>query len=267
MEKKSILAFVYCVMITLLAFQGVNGVLLSLNYIPVMENNVAILSVQSIGTTVKFGWFFQTMHKQGVHLIVIVSVLLMVLNIRKEEITVTTIAKWWGSVLTVLFILFAVYSGNILVGDGYASQSFQIGGNIVKEIPLVGFVLHFLIFTPNQQELQTFSLVRMYVNHILFLPLLLGTVFYIQKPKDLRKSLTPIETIITILSVILVQIALAFVLPSIAKTTPYQPDWFFLPIHYLQQHVPSIITGLIIGSLLLSVLLLPIIYRKKKDGL
>jgi quinol-cytochrome oxidoreductase complex cytochrome b subunit len=97
--------------------------------------------------------------------------------------------------------------------------------------------------------------------------MLLVTVLYIQKPKVLRISLTPKETIITILSVILLQIALAFILPSNTKTPPYQPDWFFLPIHFLQQHLPSIITGLIIGSLLLSVLLIPIMYRKKKDGL
>jgi quinol-cytochrome oxidoreductase complex cytochrome b subunit len=254
-------------MMTLLVLQGVGGALLSLNYIPVMEELQALKSVQSIGATVKFGWFFQTLHKQCVHSIVIVSILLMILNIRKEEITVTTIAKWWGSVLTVLIILFAVYSGNILVGDGYASQSYQIGGNIVNEIPLIGVMLHFLLFSSNQQELQTFSLVRMYVNHILFLPILLGTVLYLQKPRELRENLTPIETIITILSVILVQITFAFLLPLNTKTIPYQPDWFFLPIHYLQQHIPSIITGLIIGSLLLSVLFLPIIYRKKREGL
>ncbi len=267
MERISILSIVYCVMMTLLVLQGVGGALLSMNYIPVMEELQALKSVQSIGATVKFGWFFQTLHKQGVHLIVIVSVLLMILNIRKEEITVTTISKWWGSVLTVLFIVFAVYSGNILVGDGYASQSFQIGGNIVKEIPLIGSMLHFILFSPNQQELQTFSLVRMYVSHILFLPFLLGTVLYIQKPKELQENLTPIQTIITVLLVILVQITLTFVIPSNTKATPYQPDWFFLPIHYLQQHLPSIITGLIIGGLLLSALFLPIIYRKKREGL
>jgi quinol-cytochrome oxidoreductase complex cytochrome b subunit len=267
MNRNSLLACVYCALLTLLAFQGVSGALLSLNYIPVMENLKALKSIQLIGLTVKYGWFFQTLHKQAVHLIFVLSILVLLIQFNKKEVHFPTLIKWWSSVFTVMFIFFAIYSGNILVGDGYASQSFQIGGTIMKEIPLIGSLFHFLLFTPNQQELQTYSLVRMYVSHILFIPFLLGIVIFLQKPSNVCEYLKPKEILITILSVILLQIAVAFVLPVNPKVAPYSPDWFFLPIHYLQYEVPSIIVGLCIGLLLFSILMFPLIYRKRKERL
>ena len=267
MEKNSILAYLYCALLTLLVVQGVSGALLTLNYIPVMENQQAITSVKLIGSTVKYGWFFQTLHKQGVHLIVIVSLLGMVLNIRKEQITFSSLTNWWSSVMTVLFVFIAIFTGNILVGDGYASQSFQIGGNIVKEIPLIGSIVHFLVFSPNQQELHTFSLFRMFVSHILFIPVLLGIVLLRQKPKNFREVLTPNETVVTVIIFIVLQIFLSLLLPDNDRIVPYQPDWFFLPIHFLQHQVPSMITGLLLGGILIGMLLLPVFNRKNKNGL
>lgn len=267
MNRNSLLACVYCALLTLLAFQGVSGALLTLNYIPVIENLQALKSVQFIGLNVKYGWFFQTLHKQAVHLIFVFSILVLLIQFNKNEVHLSTLLKWWSSVFTTMFILFAVYSGNILVGDGYAAQSFQIGGTIMKEIPLIGSMFHFLLFTPNPQELQTYSLVRMYVSHILFIPFLIGIVVFIQKPSNVRKVLKQKQIIITILTVILLQIATAFILPINLKVAPYSPDWFFLPIHYLQYEVPSIIVGLCIGLLLFSILMSPLIFRKRKDRL
>ena len=267
MKRNKLLAFLYSIFMTLLVFQGVNGALLSLNYIPVMEDSVALKSAQSIGSTVKYGWFFQTLHKQGVHLLVVVSILLLVLQIRKEAMKVNVFLRWGSVVFMVLCLFFSIYTGNILVGDGYASQSFQIGGTIVKEIPLIGSLLHYLVFTPNQQELQTYALVRMYIVHILFIPFSITVFIYFQKPITFISHLTRVEIFSSSIGIMILQIVLALLLPMNPKVAPYFPDWFFIPIHLLQQEVPAIIVGLSIGSLILFVLLLPILIRKKESDL
>lgn len=267
MNRNKLLAFLYSIFLTLLVFQGIHGTLLSLNYIPVMEDSMALKSVQSIGSSVKYGWFFQLLHKQGVHLLVIVSILLLAIQIRKQVLTVSLYIRWCTLVLLSLSLFFSIYSGNILVGDGYASQSFQIGGTIVKEIPLIGSLLHYLVFTPNQQELQTFALVRMYVVHILFIPFFLTVFIYFQKPITFISQLSRIEILSSSIGVMILQIVLAWLLPTNPKVAPYFPDWFFAPIQLLQQEVPAIIVGLGIGLLIVLLLLLPILIRKKESDL
>jgi quinol-cytochrome oxidoreductase complex cytochrome b subunit len=264
MNRNKLLAFIYSIFLTLLVFQGVHGALLSLNYIPVMDDSVAMKSIQTIGSTVKFGWFFQLLHKQGVHLLVVVSVLLLALQIRKQELTLSLLIRWSSLVLLTFGLFLSIYTGNILVGDGYATQSFQIGGTIVKEIPLIGSLLHFLLFTPNQQELQTYALVRMYIVHVFFLPIILTALFCLQKPSIYISQLKSVEILFSSIGVMIFQIILALLLPTNPKVAPYYPDWFFTPIHLLQQELPAIIVGLGIGFLILFVLLVPIFIRKKE---
>jgi len=228
-----------------------------------MEDYTAFQSIVSTSVLLKHGWFFQQMHKQGVHLLIIISISLLFFQFKRVSFTKKEYLAWVLALLVIVIMLFSTFSGNILVGDGFAKQSYQIGGNFIREIPLIGYFVHLVFYVSDAPELHTNSLMRFYILHILVLPAVLIILLRLKRSIQIKETFSTIENSLIILGSLLFQTILSFALPLKDRTNPYTPDWFFYPINFLQYEFPISIVGLFLGLVLIILLSLPRMIRKK----
>lgn len=155
------------------------GTVLMFLYVPSVER--AYLSVKDLEYTVSFGWFLRGVHRISAHLMVAVVFLHMVrvfLTAAYKNGTATEQNRplnWVVGVVLLLLTLFLSFTGYLLPWDQLAYWAITVGTNIASAAPVVGDWMRFILLGGNTIEQGT--LIRFYVLHCFFLPLLVLLLF------------------------------------------------------------------------------------------
>src|SRR5262252_4631882 len=155
------------------------GVVLMFLYVPSVER--ACLSVKDLEYTVSFGSVLHGLHRISAHLMVAVVFLHMV------RVFLTGAYKngvgagqnrplnWIVGVALLLATLLLSFTGYLLPWDQLAFWAITVGTNIASAAPIVGDATRFILLGGNAIEQGT--LIRFYVLHCFFLPLLVIALF------------------------------------------------------------------------------------------
>lgn len=155
------------------------GLVLMFLYVPSVER--AYASVKDIEYVVSFGWLLRAMHRIAAHLMVAVVFLHMV------RVFLTGAYKNGGAVganrplnwiigLALLVVtLLLSFTGYLLPWDQLAYWAITVGTNIASSAPLVGeSIRNFLL---GGTTIDQNALIRFYVLHVFFLPLVVLFLF------------------------------------------------------------------------------------------
>jgi len=152
----------------------ITGIVLMFLYVPSVER--AYQSVKDIENVVSFGWFIRAMHRNATHLMVIFIFLHMV------RVFLTAGYKnglgsgqlrpvnWIIGVVLLLVTLFLAFTGYLLPWDQLAFWAVTVGTDIARTIPLIGDEVRYILI--GGHEIDQNTLIRFYVLHCFFLPLL-----------------------------------------------------------------------------------------------
>jgi quinol-cytochrome oxidoreductase complex cytochrome b subunit len=163
----------------LFALLTITGVVLMFLYVPSVER--AYLSVKDLEYTVSFGWFLRGLHRIGAHLMVAIVFIHMVrvfLTGAYKNGTATNqnrAVNWIVGIVLLLATLLLSFTGYLLPWDQLAFWAITVGTNIASAAPVVGEPIRFLLLGGTVIEQGT--LIRFYVLHCFFLPLLVIGLF------------------------------------------------------------------------------------------
>jgi len=155
------------------------GLILMFLYVPSVER--AYASVKDIEFVVSFGWLLRSMHRISAHLMVAVVFLHMVrvflTGAYKNGKTVgaNRPVNWIIGIGLLLSTLLLSFTGYLLPWDQLAYWAITVGTNIASSAPLVGEQIRFFLLGGNTIDQN--ALIRFYVLHIFFLPLLVLLLF------------------------------------------------------------------------------------------
>ena len=155
------------------------GVVLMFLYVPSVER--AYLSVKDLEFTVSWGWFIRGLHRIGAHLMVAIVFLHMVRVFftgayrNGAASGQTRPLNWNVGVVLLLATLLLSFTGYLLPWDQLAFWAITVGTNIASAAPVVGDSMRFILLGGNAIEQST--LIRFYVLHCFFLPLLVLGLF------------------------------------------------------------------------------------------
>ena len=158
---------------------AVTGVVLMFLYVPSVER--AYPSVKDLEFTVSFGGFIRAVHRISAHLMVAVVFLHLVRVFWTGAYKNGTASNQnrpfnWILGLALLLITFLLsFTGYLLPWDQLAYWAITVGTNIASAAPLVGDKIRFLFLGGN--EIGQNTLLRFYVLHSFFLPLLVLFLF------------------------------------------------------------------------------------------
>jgi quinol-cytochrome oxidoreductase complex cytochrome b subunit len=163
----------------LFAILTITGVVLMFLYVPSVER--AYLSVKDLEYTVSFGWFLRGLHRIGAHLMVAIVFVHMVRVFLTGAYKNGTASgqnrpvNWIVGVVLLLATLLLSFTGYLLPWDQLAFWAITVGTNIASAAPVVGEPIRFLLLGGTVIEQGT--LIRFYVLHCFFLPLLVIGLF------------------------------------------------------------------------------------------
>ncbi len=163
----------------LFAILTVTGTVLMFLYVPSVER--AYLSVKDLEYTVSFGWFLRGLHRISAHLMVAVVFLHMVRVFMTGAYKNGTAVgqnrpvNWIVGVVLLLATLLLSFTGYLLPWDQLAYWAITVGTNIASAAPVVGDWMRFILLGGNIIDQST--LIRFYVLHCFFLPLLVLLLF------------------------------------------------------------------------------------------
>ncbi|MGH9367356.1 MAG: cytochrome b N-terminal domain-containing protein, partial [Thermoanaerobaculia bacterium] len=163
----------------LLLLLTVSGLPLLFLYIPSVER--AYASVKDIEFVVTFGSWIRAVHRISAHLMV-AAVFLHLVRVFVTGAYKNGVGRgqrrewnWVMGVAMLLLTLFLSFTGYLLPWDQLAFWAVTVGTNIASSIPLVGPTVRELLI--GGREIEQPTLIRFYVLHVLFLPMLLGVLF------------------------------------------------------------------------------------------
>jgi quinol-cytochrome oxidoreductase complex cytochrome b subunit len=157
----------------------ITGIPLMFLYVPSVER--AYLSVKDIEFTVSYGWFLRGLHRISAHLMVAVVFLHMVRVFLTGAYKNGTAVhqnrplNWIIGIVLLLLTLLLSFTGYLLPWDQLAYWAITVGTNIASAAPGVGEAMRFFLLGGTTIEQNT--LIRFYVLHCFFLPLLVLMLF------------------------------------------------------------------------------------------
>ncbi|MEK9139220.1 MAG: cytochrome b N-terminal domain-containing protein, partial [Bacteroidota bacterium] len=148
-------------------------------YVPSVER--AYGSVKDIEYVVSFGWLLRGLHRIAAHLMVAVVFLHMVRvfltgaykNGSAEG--VNRPLNWIIGVVLLLTTLLLSFTGYLLPWDQLAYWAITVGTNIASAAPVVGKWIRFFLL--GGSEIDQNALIRFYVLHVFFLPMVVLFLF------------------------------------------------------------------------------------------
>ncbi|HEY5615692.1 MAG TPA: cytochrome b N-terminal domain-containing protein [Bacteroidota bacterium] len=163
----------------LFAILCITGVILMFLYVPSVER--AYSSVKDIEFVVSFGWLLRAMHRISAHLMVAVVFLHMVRVFltgaykNGSAVGSNRPLNWViGLVLFVVTLLLS-FTGYLLPWDQLAYWAITVGTNIASSAPVVGETIR--SFLLGGSTIDQNALIRFYVLHVFFLPLVVLFLF------------------------------------------------------------------------------------------
>lgn len=155
------------------------GIPLMFLYVPSVER--AYLSVKDIEFAVSYGWFLRGLHRISAHLMVAVVFLHMVRVFltgaykNGTAVNQNRPLNWIVGIVLLLLTLLLSFTGYLLPWDQLAYWAITVGTNIASAAPVVGDAMRFFLLGGTTIEQNT--LIRFYVLHCFFLPLLVTLLF------------------------------------------------------------------------------------------
>ncbi|HET8675718.1 MAG TPA: cytochrome b N-terminal domain-containing protein [Blastocatellia bacterium] len=163
----------------LFAILVLTGIPLMFLYVPSVER--AYLSVKDIEYAVSYGWFLRGLHRISAHLMVAVVFLHMVRVFltgaykNGTAVNQNRPLNWIVGIVLLLLTLLLSFTGYLLPWDQLAYWAITVGTNIASAAPVVGEQMRFFLLGGTTIEQNT--LIRFYVLHCFFLPLLVTLLF------------------------------------------------------------------------------------------
>lgn len=155
------------------------GLVLMFLYVPSVER--AYSSVKDIEYVVSFGWLLRGMHRIAAHLMVAVVFLHMVRVFltgaykNGSAVGAHRPLNWIIGVVLLVATLLLSFTGYLLPWDQLAYWAITVGTNIASAAPLVGEWIRFFLLGGNTIDQN--ALIRFYVLHVFFLPMLVFFLF------------------------------------------------------------------------------------------
>jgi len=155
------------------------GVILMFLYVPSVER--AYQSIKDLEYAVSFGSFIRGLHRLAAHLMVAVVFLHMIRVFLTGAYKNGTASNqnrplnWILGVVLMLATFLLSFTGYLLPWDQLAYWAITVGTNIASAAPVIGDKIKFVLLGGNHIDQNT--LLRFYVLHCFFLPMLVGFVF------------------------------------------------------------------------------------------
>lgn len=162
----------------LLLILTLTGVVLMFLYVPSVER--AYWSIKDIDFAVSFGWLLRRMHRLAAHLMVIFVFLHMIRVFltgsykRGSAVGSQRPLNWVLGVVLLVLTLLLSFTGYLLPWDQLAFWAITVGTGIAASIPLAGESMRQLLL--GGTIISQSTLIRFYVLHVAFLPLLLFAI-------------------------------------------------------------------------------------------
>jgi len=157
----------------------VTWIILMFLYVPSVER--AYASVKDIEYVVSFGWFLRAMHRISAHLMVatvflhMVRVFLTGAYKNGSSVGSNRPLNWIIGLALLICTLLLSFTGYLLPWDQLAYWAITVGTNIASAAPLVGEKIRYFLLGGNTIDQGT--LIRFYVLHVFFLPMILLFLF------------------------------------------------------------------------------------------
>jgi quinol-cytochrome oxidoreductase complex cytochrome b subunit len=156
-----------------------SGLPLLFLYIPSVER--AYASVKDIEYVITFGSWIRAVHRVSAHLMV-AAVFLHLVRVFLTGAYKNGVGQgqkrewnWVMGVVMLLLTLFLSFTGYLLPWDQLAYWAVTVGTNIASSVPVVGPEIRELLI--GGRSIEQATLIRFYVLHVLFLPMLIGVLF------------------------------------------------------------------------------------------
>ena len=148
----------------------ITGVFLMFYYVP--DTNMAYQNINQLSTAVSFGHLTRNMHRWAAHLMVVTVTLHMIRVFYHGAYKPPREFNWVIGVLLFLVTLFLSFTGYLLPWDQIAIWAITVGTNFGPYVPIVGDASYKVLVAGSAVTQST--LVRFYVGHVIFLPLVLA---------------------------------------------------------------------------------------------
>ncbi len=220
-----------------------SGLVLGLQYNPAE----AFYSTATMQLAVPFGFFWRSLHYFSSQVFFLLVLLHLGLVIWENSSSFSQLA--WLRLSSVAPVsLFLLFTGYILRNDATGEAAGAIAENIVLSIPLLGKPLNKLLF-----DISAVGVQKVYLHHIAGLMLLGSFCLW----PHLKRYSTLWRNSVTLILLLLGTAALL--------STPLEPErfgllhiggpWFFLGLQELLRHLPTFWAGIVIPTILTSLLL------------
>ena len=157
--------------------ETITGILLMIWYAPSPER--AYTDMILLLTNIPFGQFLRDMHRLGAEAMVAIVTLHMVRAYLTGSYKPPRQFTWFTGVLLLVMTLFLSFSGYLLPWDQLALWAVTIGTSMAEAVPpaVVGETLNLL--ARGAPDIGANGLLRFYLLHVLFLPILLILFFFV----------------------------------------------------------------------------------------
>ncbi len=166
----------------------VTGIFLMIYYAPTPER--AYGDMLNIISGVPFGQFMRDIHRLGAEAMVIVVFLHMVRTYLTGSYKKPRQFTWLTGVILLLATLFLSFSGYLLPWDQLAYWAVTIGGSMIDKAPppVLGQTVQLILL--GAPSIGAAGLLRFYLLHVLFVPLVVIFVFFIHYYKVVRVGIS-----------------------------------------------------------------------------
>lgn len=157
----------------------VTGVVLMFLYVPSVER--AYQSIKDLEFAISYGAFLRASHRIAAHLMVALVFLHMVRVFLTGAYKNGVMARqwrplnWWIGLVMLVLTLFLSFTGYLLPWDQLAYWAITVGTNIARAVPGIGENFRYFLLGGN--EINQNTLIRFYVLHCMFLPVVLTGLF------------------------------------------------------------------------------------------
>ena len=161
----------------LFLFETITGIILMIWYAPTPER--AYVDMIRLMNNVPFGQLMRDLHRIGAELMVGIVTLHMVRTYLTGSYKPPREFTWLTGVLLLVITLFLSFSGYLLPWDQLAFWAVTIGTSMAEAVPptFVGEIINLL--ARGAPDIGANGLLRFYLLHVLFLPLLLILFFFV----------------------------------------------------------------------------------------
>ncbi len=158
-------------------FETITGIYLMIWYAPSPDR--AYTDMIYILANVPFGQFMRDMHRLGAELMVAIVTLHMVRTYLTGSYKAPRQFTWFTGVVLLVVTLFLSFSGYLLPWDQLAFWAVTIGTSMAEAVPpaIVGETVNLL--ARGAPDIGANGLLRFYLLHVLFLPLILFLFFFV----------------------------------------------------------------------------------------